>query len=482
MADKNRLQHPGDYDLDGVLIVGSSGARIAVTDQVRELNIFQSIDSPFMSGNLILADSSGVGELLPFLGQERMLFSLRTPGHNGVVDFNDYHAIIYNVERRFSTTDREQSFLLNWTTLENYKNVRIKISASFSGNIHEMVEEILTKEEYLGTKKPINIDPTFNIRKYVIPNLNPFAAIDLLRTEAISKKEQAPHFLFYENPNGFHFRSLDSLIGQNKNLSKQHKNTYRSQPSGTGPNAGDHEANLGTILHWEVDDNSNSYLSTRLGMFASTLYTHDIFNKNIQKFEFDYLKDGFAKRNSTNQEYKNSGSNVSEAKIDGKKLVTEFPESKIFVYPTASDKLHSVGNNTDNNVEQWLQESESRILEREYFTLKLQTYGDTNIMVGDMIEVQIPSNRPLGKTGGKAAMDPFLSGRYLITELRHMITPEDSNHAMILTIMKDSVESAPPVKNVQYKEEPSGKIDRGLSNDSQSMKMKTVSLEGPESA
>ena len=134
MADKNRLQYAGDYDLDGVLIVGSSGARIAVTDQVRELNIYQSIDTPYMSGNLILADSQGVGELLPFLGQERMLFSLRTPGHNGVVDFNEYHAIIYNVERRFSTTDREQSFLLNWTTLENYKNVRIKISASFVNN------------------------------------------------------------------------------------------------------------------------------------------------------------------------------------------------------------------------------------------------------------------------------------------------------------------------------------------------------------
>ena len=54
MADKNRLQNPGDYDLDGVLIVGSSGARIAVTDQVRELNIYQSIDTPYMSGNIML--------------------------------------------------------------------------------------------------------------------------------------------------------------------------------------------------------------------------------------------------------------------------------------------------------------------------------------------------------------------------------------------------------------------------------------------
>ena len=37
--EKERLQKAGDYILDGVLIVGSSGARINVSDQVQELNL-----------------------------------------------------------------------------------------------------------------------------------------------------------------------------------------------------------------------------------------------------------------------------------------------------------------------------------------------------------------------------------------------------------------------------------------------------------
>ena len=36
-------------------------------------------------------------------------------------------------------------------------------------------------------------------------------------------------------------------------------------------------------------------------MLSSTLYYHDIFNKNIQKFEYDY-SNTFGKRNKTNQE------------------------------------------------------------------------------------------------------------------------------------------------------------------------------------
>ena len=141
-VDKNVYQFAGDYTLDGVLIVGSSGEKINVISQVRELNIYQSIDSPFMSGNIMIADAEGVAEILPFLGQERLLFMLQTPSHEGTVDFNEYNAIIYNVETRFHTTDRKQTLVLNWTSLEHYKNIRTKISAAFNGMISNIVETI----------------------------------------------------------------------------------------------------------------------------------------------------------------------------------------------------------------------------------------------------------------------------------------------------------------------------------------------------
>jgi len=406
MADKNVYQNAGDYTLDGVLIVGSSGEKINVLSQVRELNIYQSIDSSFMSGNIMIADAEGVAEILPFLGQERLLFLLQTPSHEGTIDFNEYNAIIYNVETRFHTSDRKQTLVLNWTSLEHYKNIRTKISAAFDGTISDIVETILLDDDYLSTNKPINIDLTKNIRKYVIPNLNPFQTIELLRTEAVSAEEQSPHFLFFENPNGFHFRSLDSLIGSQGDLSVDHKRTYKFEP----PQENEPPTESATtILHWEVEDNTNNFLNTKLGMFGSTLYYHDIFNKNIQKFEFDYTKDSFAIRNSTNQEDKNSGTVVSQGIIDKKKTITEFPDSKIFVHPTASDNLFSYG--TDNNAEEWLQESISRELEREYFTLKIETYGNTDVMAGDMINVVIPSNKPLSVSSGKDAVDPILSGR-----------------------------------------------------------------------
>ena len=51
--EKERLQKAGDFILDGVLIVGSSGIRVNIIDQVQELNIYESIDSPYISGNIL---------------------------------------------------------------------------------------------------------------------------------------------------------------------------------------------------------------------------------------------------------------------------------------------------------------------------------------------------------------------------------------------------------------------------------------------
>ena len=470
MADRNVLQAAGDFDLDGALIIGSSGRRINIIDQLRELNIYQSIDAPFMSGNIVLADSAGVAELLPILGQERLLFSLKTPGHRESVSFNDYHAIIYNVQKRFHTTEREQTYLLNFTTLDHYKNLRTKISASFKGTISEIVLKILKDENYLGTNKPISIEETLNNRNFVIPNMNPFRAINLLKREAISKDEQAPYFLFFENQEGYHFRSFDSLIGYKQKTNMPHKRVYKFQPPAPGNIKTDPELSLGNILHWELTDNQNSFLNVKLGMTASTLYTHDIFNKNIQKFEYSYMK-RYSKRNNTNQEHKNSGTLLSQAKIDDK-TISEHPNSKIFVHPTASEKLHTEG--TDNNAEEWLQENRSRLLEMEYFTIKIETYGDTDITVGDLVNIKIPSNKPLAATGGKEAMDPILSGRYLITSLHHQVVPTDQMHTMVMTAMKDSVSAAAPVKDLQWLKELKGKIDFGLKKSKSKFAIRTA--------
>ena len=472
------LQHPGEFILTGPNLIGSSGEQININGLVLELNIYQNVDNPFMSGNILMNDAKGLYEYLPIIGQERLIFKLTTPSAYSSVNFEEYHAVIYNVEKRFNTNDRSQAYLLNWTTLDNYRNFRTKVSKSYDGEISSIVVRLLTDD--LKSSKPMHVDATKNPRKYVIPNISPYGACQWLREEAISA-DQNPHYLFYENPNGYHFRSLDSLIGDQGSLSVPHKKTYISQPPKDPKEVG---AALGTILAFQVEDSSNTFTNGRAGMFASTLLYHDVFNKTLQKFEYNYIENCYKNRNQLNQDSGKYGPFISESKIDGEKKITDFPQSKIFVHPTAGKELYSEGPSSDatlpytnNNAQSWLQESRSREMEREYFTIKIETYGDTNIMVGDIVDVIIPSNREgLGSSGGKEAMDAILSGRYLVTQLHHQVTPPSQAHKMTFTAMKDSVSSALPETEMKYNAEKQGVKNIGLVEDKQNLTQKPRSI------
>ena len=131
------LQFPGQYKSDGLLVVGNSGVPTDISSLVEEISIYQSLDTPYMSGTILLNDSDDVTSGIPFLGQERLLFSVSTPGR-AKIDFNKHHALIYNVKKRVQASDRSQTVLIEFTTLDNYRNSFTKISNSFSATIRHI--------------------------------------------------------------------------------------------------------------------------------------------------------------------------------------------------------------------------------------------------------------------------------------------------------------------------------------------------------
>ena len=450
----NEFLYPGQFELDGVLVIGSSGARKEISALITEINIYQSLDSPYMSGHLMINDSDDISSTLPFIGNERLLFKVNTPGRFPI-DFNHYHAVAYNVKKRTHSSDRSQVVLLDFTSLDNFRNTYKKVSKAFKGEISSMVETILRNPKHLGSSKPINIETTLGIRKFVIPNVPPYVAINILKEEAISAEEKSAHYVFYENQLGYHFRSLDSLLGKRKEQAVAAKETYIYQhPSSAtaGESARQNPAGaLETILDWEIHDNTNSFLNMKNGMYSSTLLTHDIFNKNLQKYEYNYSRT-HASRNTS---YQNGGPVVPDIKLNDDAPLSEQHNSRTFLHSTGKS-LFEEGGVIHNNSDNWLQESVARYVERvSHFTLKIETYGNTDLMVGDMINVIIPSNKPLYESGS-GSIDHFLSGRYMITNINHLIVPSKKSHRMFMYVMKDSMYNPLPLEDTKYAEPPTG--------------------------
>ena len=68
-------------------------------------------------------------------------------------------------------------------------------------------------------------------------------------------------------------------------------------------------------------------------------------------------------------------------------------------------------------------------------SLVVEVHGMTNMAVGQTINFEM---LVVGETHGKSKADPYYSGKYLITELRHdfMEVPQ-RNHTITMTIVKD---------------------------------------------
>ena len=74
------LQTPGEVSIEDLTLIAPNGISISLQDYFIELNLYESIYSNVMSGEIILSDSSNLIRYFPITGEEYLSVKLRTPG------------------------------------------------------------------------------------------------------------------------------------------------------------------------------------------------------------------------------------------------------------------------------------------------------------------------------------------------------------------------------------------------------------------
>ena len=112
---------------------------------------------------------------------------------------------------------------------------------------------------------------------------------------------------------------------------------------------------------------------------------------------------------------------VSEARDDFGNKITEYPKTTLYVQTTERDKVGGLLDPAfDNDIDYtgtdiWLQKRRSRIVSLETnITLNIKVSRQYNIAFGDLIGIILKN-----QTDADTTQDPYLTGRYLITNLRH---------------------------------------------------------------
>ena len=441
------LQYAGEYEITQCKILTTSGNEFDVLPVVESIIMFESIFSQTISGQITIQDTSDIVNNGPIIGEEKLQLKLLTPQENErpetVIDFTKTPLDIYKIDNQMGTSEKANVITLSFTSQETSKNALSKISRCYKGTCSDMVEKILRDKNYLDSDKKLTLEETNGLKKIIVPNMKPFKAINMLTRQSNSKNfKNSPTYFFYETTKGFHFRSVDGLCSQEPTFRYTENVPDRLVDGGK-----DAQANLETINSFTIVAPRDTIENIYEGMLSSNLKTHDIYNKKINDYTYNYF-DEFDK--DIHLEKKPYISESTDKYTN--KNYADYSDSMNFVTITSNGKSFDEGNNypyASDELEKIVMRRNSRIRQFENsITLNMTVPGNTNIQAGDIIDVTIGAS----STVTSITDDPNFSGRYLITKIRHNFNNSlaEVTHVINMTVVKDSVDYDYPNNFVKY--------------------------------
>jgi len=439
MAD---IQYAGEFTLSQVEIIASSGVMFDKFKPL-EINIYESIFSNSLTGNISIADTNNLLKFMPFIGQEQLLLKITTPSlEDQSIDFTKNAFSIYNISVNAELSAGATVYVLEFCSMELLRNNRTRVSKSFTDTPSNILEKVLTESRYINTTKNIEIEKTSGIKSIIVPNQRPFDFLRCLIQDCKSEKG-SPHYLFYETTKGYNFRTLQNLY---ENVAvAAFNNSDANVDEKAGDTFGIQEA-YNRMVNFDIKPPNNSLEDSRAGMLGAKVISHNIFNKSYDVNTYGYFSDFTKHERIDEKNHPKYNDNIEE-----------WPDSRIYVHPTSKsgsnlnaqyrDENNSNNSVIANQINETILHRKERMYELDFSNnIALEIHGITSITAGDIIEIKYTAP---GRNHDIGTLDKSKSGRYLITKLRHTFSPVTSQHQISMVVSRDSLPSELPFsKNV----------------------------------
>ena len=416
--DKNSLRFAGDVSIDRVVLTTSRGTYQEIQGQVLQIQIFEDIFSPFMTGILSLKDTLDLSNVLPLIGEEYLELRITTPQLKGAkIDGKFY---VYKMADRVVVGDRAVGYELYFISAEAVVDTNKKNSKVYSGKISDIVPTfVIDKIEGMETNKKLFVEETRNSIKFISNFWSPIKNITYLTENAISQS-QSPSYLFFENRDGYNFISLEMMY-QGKPFQNFIYDKYTRDQFPLGGNVLNIDEDFKRISTLEIPTSFDYMDRLRSGMLGSRLMSYDSTKKTYTVRNYSALT------RFDSQKHLNPNALFSTK-------VTFRSNARQFLYPRAFETFSSFGDTTNARI---VQERVSFLKMAESNKLSINVAGRLDYTVGKVVTVTMNKMQPFRKNEGiKDMVDKVNSGQYLIAAINHIITIQ--GHECAMELIKDS--------------------------------------------
>lgn len=425
----NKVFQAGAVNVISCDILTEYGQAINVLPQVERIVIFEDLFSPFLSGEITLRDTFDLPNAFGLTTRTLLRLDINTPSFTEDRNIQGYF-LLYKLTDRQLASDRSQLYTYKFASEEILYDVQRQISKTYRGDGSTIIEEIIKKK--LGSSKKLNVDKPKNELVYTSNFWSPTQNFRYI-VENSMDEDGNPAYMFYENLEGFNFKSL-SKIAKEKDILQYFtasdfiadvetsiENRIRFGTSSRNPNN-----DYSVIREIRVDSGFDILDFLSRGGSRTTLYTHDLVTKRIDIQKYDLVKD-------------------EHNRLNENRFLTDSVISNTEPLVMTASKHWDVSDKGDKTNTKFLQKRISQIAQFESFKLEIDVFGRTDYTIGKKVYLDINQTRPISKDEEKDAfLDRMYSGHYIISKVAHRIGRKE--HFATFELIKDSTMLQPGSK------------------------------------
>lgn len=426
-TENYKVESALDFIIDSVIITsGRNGREYNLGAVISEIDLFEHIDKPYITGKILFVDNARVIENLNLSGTEKIKIIIKLEEEEDSILKIEKNFYVDEIIKSVKTNDDTEVVGLSIIEDIAYLSQLIRVSKSFSGNASEIIKRVL--KDYLKRDLFILSDKEYsepNPMRIVTPNLTPIEIINWVKDRS-STSNGMPFFLFSTLcDDRIRYLDLETMTKLNPlNMSTREYSYAQGVPNNAG--AIDKISQSYMINSYNYSNNENQLFLARKGAIGSTYNFIDTLTNtvNSKKINAKSLLDRL---------YFTPNQNIrtydDKTKIDGSEM-HEYDTREISqIAPTVSydDEVYNFYESKDINTHMF--KAESRAL--RYFLHKSAVdinvpgrnflYKNINKSIGNLITISFKSNEvSYDENDAINNRDRKKSGNYFIYAARHV--------------------------------------------------------------
>lgn len=392
-----------DFRIDSISLISADGRVREIVGMVMELQLRQDMYLGFMSGELLISDAIGLFSEVQFHGNEFVYFDIKEPAQDIAIRkaFR-----VYKISNRDRQQNNASRYVMYLVSDEFVVSSSTRISKAYKNmTISEIATDIMKNYLHIPEKK-IFVDPTTQPYTIVIPNMRPLEALNWLAVRANTPNDTC--YFFYENLEGFHFRSLQSLYKDPVAIPQPYMDQNKSV-----------EKTLASDKY-SIDSWSGVKEFDLLSSLSGGMYS-------IGLLELDPIAQGFVSNKYNLKD--NKGLYPNPPSSNDATTMGDDVTAKFHTYLSAGDTRN------------WIQRLMGFAAVNNNLT-EIVVPGSVRVQAGKTLELVFPYLITPNDTADN--VDKIRSGRYLVVAVNQKIDMLNERYQTVALVARDSVPEAYP--------------------------------------